>query len=279
MLRKWLNSPYPFVNDLLTRILLTILLAFIAFLFLFYFRPFQLDIVESKIYFIGFGMTGLLGMGIVYVIGPFIFPSLFDPEKWNIRKQIVFISAITFMIGVFNYLYNSTIGAEIAPQYSLLKMLSFTLAVGILPILVLTYVFEKYEKKKNQYIASNIQVPEEKQKEDTLAIIPDANKDEKLDILCSAFLYAESHKNYCLVYYLFQGSTHKKLLRLSLKNLNEQLDNKSQFVRCHRSYVINIEHIENIIGNARSLEIKLKHIEKNIPVSRTFDKKKLEQLK
>ena len=244
----------------------------IFFLFLYFFRPFNLDIVDSFYFMLGYGVTAAIGVGINLLILPFLFPKQFNNEHWTIIKQILFICSIVLAIAVLNYLHTSINGADFAPQYDLITMIFMTLGVGIIPIIVFTYVSEKYATKRNQSIANSIQLPIEKLQEDTLSITSQTNKDDITTILRSAFLYAESDKNYCELHYLFQGEVKKKLIRISLKNLCEQWEDSPQCVRCHRSFIVNKEHIKAIQGNARSVLISLNHVEMSIPVSRGFDK-------
>lgn len=272
MLTKWLNRPYPFIDDLSVKILLTLLLGVIAFLFLYLFRPFNLDIVDSFYFMLGYGVTSALGVGFHMLVLPFLFPKHFNNENWTIWKQIIYICSMTLMIAVLNYLHTSIIGAEIAPQYDLMTMIIMTFGVGIIPIIVFTYVSEKYATKQNEFIAKSIQLPVEKQEEDTLTVTSQTNNDDVTTILRSAFLYAESDKNYSELHYLFQGEVKKKLIRVSLKNLIDQWKDSPQCIRCHRSFIVNKEQIKSVSGNARSLLINLNHIEKPIPVSRGFDK-------
>ena len=272
MLRKWLYRPYPFIDDLSVKILLTLLLGVISFLFLYFFRPFNLDIVDSFYFMLGYGITATIGVGINLLLLPFLLPRQFDNENWTILKQIVFICFIVLTIAVLNYFHTSINGADIAPQHDLITMIFMTFGVGIIPIIIFTFVSEKYETKRNKSFAESIQLPVEKQKEDTLSITSQTNKDDVTTILRSAFLYAESDKNYCELHYLFQGEVKKKLIRVSLKNLCEQWKDSSQCIRCHRSFIVNKEHIKEITGNARSVLISLNHVEKSIPVSRGFDK-------
>ena len=88
----------------------------------------------------------------------------------------------------------------------------------------------------------------------------------------SEFVYAKSEGNYVKIYYLDDNVLIHKLIRLSLKQLEIQLENLSQIKRCHRSYLINMQHITSIDGNARSLTIQLDKVATSIPVSRSFSK-------
>jgi hypothetical protein len=193
-----------------------------------------------------------------------------------VGKQIVFVLSMTFWIGVINFYYNSIVGAEISPQYSLTTMVFMALAVGILPIITMTYFIEIYENNKNKSLAKGIKLPEVIKVQDFIHIVSKSNQQEHLNILSSALIYVESNKNYCSIYYLFQGNVKQYMMRITLKDLIEQIKERPKFIRCHRSFVINKEHIEKVEGNARSLLIKLKYIENQIPVSRKFDKSLLE---
>ena len=88
----------------------------------------------------------------------------------------------------------------------------------------------------------------------------------------SQFIYAQSEGNYVTIFYLDDSTLSRKLIRLSLKQLEVQFKNHSQVKRCHRSYLINTEHIITIDGNARSLTIQLDKVPTSIPVSRSFSK-------
>ncbi|MEO1383127.1 MAG: LytTR family DNA-binding domain-containing protein, partial [Bacteroidota bacterium] len=89
------------------------------------------------------------------------------------------------------------------------------------------------------------------------------------------FLFATSDNNYSTVFYWEEGTLTRKLLRLSLKNLENQLAEVPAIVRCHRSYIVNKEKIQGFKGNARSLTLKLEGYEERIPVSRNFPKEQL----
>ena len=276
MLLNWLKRPYPFVENFLSKLTLTLGLSLIAFLFLYFFRPFNLDIVESDWYMFGFGLCSLISLGIHFLILPIFLPRLFNTESWTVGKQIVFVLSMTFWIGVINFYYNSIVGAEISPQYSLTTMVFMALAVGILPIITMTYFIEIYENNKNKSLAKGIKLPEVIKVQDFIHIVSKSNQQEHLNILSSALIYVESNKNYCSIYYLFQGNVKQYMMRITLKDLIEQIKERPKFIRCHRSFVINKEHIEKVEGNARSLLIKLKYIENQIPVSRKFDKSLLD---
>ncbi len=59
------------------------------------------------------------------------------------------------------------------------------------------------------------------------------------------------------------------VIRTTLLNTTEVLQPFTNFFRCHKSYIINIDKIENISGNSRQFFIHILKYDKLIPVSRS----------
>lgn len=82
-------------------------------------------------------------------------------------------------------------------------------------------------------------------------------------------LYVQSMENYCTLYYLEGNSVKKIWLRISLSNILTQIQTQT-IKRCHRSYIINLEKVKDIKGNAQGYKLFLQEIDFEIPVSRSF---------
>jgi DNA-binding LytR/AlgR family response regulator len=95
----------------------------------------------------------------------------------------------------------------------------------------------------------------------------------KLEI--KQFIFAQSEGNYSKIHYQENGVVQTKLLRVSLKNLERQLDQNPSILRCHRSFIINKNNIAHLSGNARSCNIHFLNSPLTVPVSRSFSKEKL----
>ena len=105
-----------------------------------------------------------------------------------------------------------------------------------------------------------------------LSIKPETKRSEALILATSDFLFATSDNNYSTIFYLKEGKLERQLLRLSMKNLELQLNGSEAIVRCHRSYMVNKSKIKKFRGNARSLFLELTDCEEKIPVSRSFSR-------
>ena len=83
-------------------------------------------------------------------------------------------------------------------------------------------------------------------------------------------LYIQSNQNYISIYYIKEHKIKSHLLRISLVNALKQITSEN-IIQCHRSYLVHINSIKKITGNAQGLKLELTH---NIvvPVSRSFVK-------
>ena len=94
------------------------------------------------------------------------------------------------------------------------------------------------------------------------------HKNEFLQINRNELIFLQSADNYTNVFYLQNEDVKKKILRGSLSSFDEQL--KFPMIRCHRSYIVNLEHIKSLKGNSQGYWIELKDWSERIKVSRKY---------
>ncbi len=93
-------------------------------------------------------------------------------------------------------------------------------------------------------------------------------QDKRVKLYIKDILYFESERNYSKIY----TSDKEFLLAVTLKKLEEKLPT-DHFVRIHRSYIINISHIEAIADDHLVISKKV------IPLSKSFKPQLLENLR
>lgn len=98
-----------------------------------------------------------------------------------------------------------------------------------------------------------------------------ADTKENLKIDLSQLVCIEAQENYSRFVWVDSGKVNEKLLRVTLKNVGDQISNKN-IVRCHRSFIINIKSPFKILGNSNGYKLKSKHLAEAIPVSRSLGK-------
>ena len=281
MMHAWLDKPYPFLSSLKARILLIIGSSLFVYFFLLIYQPFGgAEVPDKPTFFMGFATSVLIGLASGYILFPSLFPKWFMPEEWTIKKEILLLGGALFLISILNYLYNSIIGANYAPQHSLLEFIGITLAVGVFPILGLIFFLELYMRRRNEEAAKKLSLPlsavaERNVPMEVVTISSDNLKEGAFSLPLTSFLFASAEGNYCTLFFLENQQLQRKLLRLNMKNLEGQLQAFPSVIRCHRSYLINKEKIRQMKGNARSLILKLEGYHGEIPVSRAYSKEML----
>ncbi len=104
------------------------------------------------------------------------------------------------------------------------------------------------------------------------------NTSEKLTIDPQDIAYIKGEGNYCTVYWHSQNLLQHQMLRITLKQLEAQLSSHSSIIRCHKSYMININEDLKLTGNARGYFFESPFIAQRIPVSRSKSEHMKQQL-
>lgn len=101
----------------------------------------------------------------------------------------------------------------------------------------------------------------------------DEKGENKLSLSANSLIFIESADNYVEINYVSQNKLNKFLLRNSMKRMEELLVG-TNVCRCHRSYIVNMEHVTAMRRNAEELEMEFRIPEiKKIPISKTYAEK------
>lgn len=271
MISTWLNRPFPLLGDQKIAIAQSLVVGLVSFIILTVFRPSGLDEVDNVTYLLGFGGNAVFALVIHLLLGPRLLPNVFNEDQWTIGSQVILTVSVLLLISTCNYIYNSTIGLDFSPQYSLLYFVYMTTAVGMLPIMIIVYVTELVARKRNQLTANSIELDNGDSNTQQLTIRSENVSEPVLVIKERDLIYARADGNYTRLITKNGGSHQVHHLRLSLKSLQQQIQENEAFVRCHKSYLVNKYHIVNIKGNARSMVAHLPCIDAAIPISRGID--------
>ncbi len=281
-MKDWLNKPFPIIETVKQKFLTALLFAMFVYIFLLIFQPF--GIAETKtfkpLYISGYFLITFLVMLFNFFFFIFVFKKIFVPDNWLVKKQITFEMWNMLMIAFFNWLYTLITSYDnIVP--SLISFLFFTISVGIFPIIFYTMYAEKYLTKKHQLIAENltdkIKTPFKKDNQQ-INIVSD-NKKDNIVLDLQKFICVRSEGNYANVFYFENDNVKKKLIRSTLLKISEQLIIFDSIKRCHRSYIVNLQNVDKVGGNARNYNFYIEKLDFTIPVSRSFPKSIIKDLK
>jgi DNA-binding LytR/AlgR family response regulator len=222
----------------------------------------------------GYGLVTFLILIFDLLLLPLILRRMINFNEWTLIKQILWTSWIIFTIGIANYFYSTFIFIGLKGWRIFLLFEFFTLTIGIIPVIFVTVIGNNLRlsanlreaKIFNESITNGRDIVENLQKIKFIA----SNGKEVLEMDPSNLLYIESMGNYITITHLKDGSLKKTILRCTMKRAEEECADNSSVVKCHRAYLVNVNHIVHIHGNSQGLKLTLHNTDIQIPVSRNY---------
>jgi len=140
----------------------------------------------------------------------------------------------------------------------------------LLPYGILWLYFSWHDKnnllQKLALTESNVEVAKK-----SLVAFPDEKGELKISIMLENLLYVDSADNYATIHYLNKSKLSHYLIRNSLKWMEENLTKESPLVRCHRSYIVNLDKVKVLRKTKEGIFLELDtDSTPDIPVSKTY---------
>ena len=273
-----LSQPYPLNQSLKRRLITSFLFGSFVFLFLSIFQPFELSKLPKDILLIafGYGAVCFVIMAILNAVAFLTLPSCFSESRWTTKKQILWIIINVIFIGLGNYTFSLLTKVTAFTWWNLFLFETYTIAVAVFPVTILTlanqvrlskkferqseHFNEDIEKKQNKFIA-----------ETNFPIIAIDNGNDEFNLAIEDFLFAKSDDNYVEIYFLNDKIVSRKIVRNTLKNVYSLFAEHKEIFKCHRSYIVNLKHVQRISGNAQGYKLHLQESGEIIPVSRSLN--------
>ncbi len=263
---NFLNNSFSLIDKKQDRYLLILVICVFSILFLNIFEPFNIGRWYSDsgiIQFLRLSSYGFVG-ALVFLFTQFPLRKLFRVNSFTIRSYLLWlVIEISLISLVYIVLYGNPVGNFFndfvySIKYTLLGIClpySFTILV----------IYYKNQRAEILELQEKISHPVENR----LISFKDENNKIKFSVLPKDLLILESTDNYVSVYYLADEKVRRKLLRNTLKNLEELLKNNS-IIRCHRSFMVNSQNIEFVQKQGKKLIVRVRQLEKSIPVSQKY---------
>ncbi len=302
---SFLNKPFPVISRMRDQLWMNAGFLLFVFIFVSVFKPFGVDIFHSSLYFhraleaiiISFVVVSLNGLGLRVWFGHGL-----DEQNWKVSSALLYTiwSFGTVVVALMIYAYFAGIAS---PDWHFVVMGSLKLgAITIIPaglFLMWLYlrtlqahirqaqiwsahlaehnsvVVQKSPLKEEIPLPAPIaQTPDVPCKPQNVVVLNSENMKESFEVAPTCLRYMVAADNYVQVHYLNeQGVLSQYLFRSTLKKVELELEDLCNFFRCHRAYIVNLEKVEEVIGNAQGYRLKLKDIPTPIPVSRRFQPK------
>lgn len=263
---KFLNSDFNLLDKRKDRFFLVSVCLVFGMLFINLFVPFNINRWFSDSGFIQFLRLSSYGIivGVVLLFTQFPLRKLFKVQKFKISTYILWLFIEIVIISlVYIFLYGNPLGNLINDFIFSLKYTFLGICLPYSFALLLIY----YRKQRIEIAELKKQVW--KQPVSRLTGFRDDKGKIQFSILTDDILLLESTDNYITVFYMLNGKIQRRLLRNTMKNMEEELRPQS-VIRCHRSFMVNTQNIEFVQKEGKELQLKIKHYETVIPVSQKY---------
>ena len=263
------------------------------------FQPFNIDEVEGRMLFIlGEGLCVFICTLIVYFIQSF-FPlrrKLMNNQtsKLFILNMIVhyaiFTPLLSAVLCTFNmwYQHYPLTYAWLNEQghFTLYYFFMMCFWVSTIGVFIMIWQYYRFRTSRLQEELVDVRAinallearqqqiadaaPETTAEEQRHPIIIQGNSQNAyLEVVPNDIIYIESMSNYADIAYIEDGNTLHATLRITLKQLREQLQQTECLVQCHRAFIVNLNFVRSLsVRSAGTYELDLFGSDKRIPVSR-----------
>lgn len=271
---KFLKRSYPFNEDLRQNTITIFVISLLVFLFLLVFQPLDLNklsLEDKMISLAGVVIVTFVALSVNLLLIPVIFSHILNSGRWVIWKEILWNIWILFIISTGYVLYYKLIGLALL-DVGIATYLKILL-LGSLPFIFLIPMnqdrlrrfYRKNANTLNQRIEEKHSMPQAE------VVLESEYQKDSLKVRVSSILYVSSAGNYIEVIWLDDKNVPvKQMVRTSLQKAEQALAKYPFIYKCHRSHLININHVIKVEGNYQGYRAFLHDDVLPIPVSRNY---------
>ena len=267
-------NQFIFLSKKYFKIYLVISIA--VFLFILFFQPFSLTNFdfENKLLFIaGYGFIIFLIQVVVQIIfHRYLFLNNVDGEYYLLLNSAYYVSQVVLTSIAFVF-YIRYVGNTIITFNTVLRVVVISLSVPVTIYLknTLALMHGKYKKllDENRLMQDKLRQFSESYADKFIELYSE-NESDNIKLKVSEIIFVKSADNYVEVGFSDEGVLKKKMIRNTLKNIEKQLKEFNNFVRTHRSSIVNIQYIDKLNKNFNTYWLTLIDTKETVPVSRQY---------
>ena len=260
------------------------------------FKPFGLDAWQWQAYvhlvalgIIGFSICIMTDVILKYVVK---MPRSFKKgAEYIIRRNLwfQFINTPLVALGICLYRHFVLSDRVASNQLSIVNFLGTLVIIAFCSFAIGLYWRFKYRSK---YLAMELEetrqlneqlkeIQSERPSEKPLQQAPESTAcqsqeltltgttNESVTLQIFHLLFIEAVGNYVKISHLRDNQVHTDMLRATMKQTEETLQDYPMIVRCHRAFLVNLGQVEQIISHSGSTQLLIKHCHESLPVSRS----------
>ncbi len=286
-LEMLLRSPYP---ELQKRWKTVWLPALLVFFILYFLQPFGISRMEDSklLILLGYMLVSVAMLAVMVYVLPAIFPVWYHEERWTLGKELLSTLLLCVLITLGNWIYTALVFGIPLNLHLLCICLLWMVVIGPFPFVLFMLWNRNLQLRHNLHEAVEMnarlaarlhdgvqeQALSQPAQKMAATVVLDGETKENLTLAVCNLLYVESEGNYVRLHYLSAGDNAPatKLLRLTLKQVEESFAAYPDIIRCHRAFVVNLCRVMKVTGNAQGYRLHLEGCEAEVPVSRAYAK-------
>jgi hypothetical protein len=255
----------------ITRLILST--AIFALVFIHFYSPFGIKSFLSvkkdwELWLMSSGiiLTGVLVVAISRVI---MYQYVKRGGRLSVLQYLIWIAIEIVSMAVFYTFYEFIFLDDARPFFTAFQSsIRNTSLVLLLPYSVMWLYFSWRDKDK--LIAALKGGAFEKVAARPMVVFKDEKGSMRISIKPTDLLYMQGSDNYVTIFYIKGGKATRFMLRNSLKRIESEMEG-AKIIRCHRSYMVNIEKVKLVRKDKDGLIIELDVPDAiEVPVSKTY---------
>ncbi|MEM9052319.1 MAG: LytTR family DNA-binding domain-containing protein [Bacteroidota bacterium] len=273
-----LSKPFPALVEKKQRLRSAFLISLFVFGFLSIFKPFGISNVKGGFYIVTslYGGITLVTLLLTQMVFPTVFSGHYDEQKWTVGREILHTMLNVLLIAIGNFLLSCLLEFFPWSLNTFLLFVGFTFAVGIIPVSIQVLIRQNvYHKRNQKAVKEDNEVIAQRAVTEEAKILITLKEDEgkgDFTVDSSEILAIESSGNYIDIH---TSSNKPTTLRKTITSAAGELP--SDYLRIHRSWIVNLKSISKVDGNARGYILQFENSQLTVPVSRSklkeFDKR------
>ena len=270
-----------------SQIIMVLFVSIFAIVFINIFQPFgsdkwiDNDKITTTIYFLWSIVLVSIGMIVVAISRVIMYNFSRKPNHditilkyigWVFIELLLLSGSFTILALIVKGNLNLTTNDPMEIYVNAIKNTACILFIPYI-ICILYFSYQNNKQKLKELMGENIGF-----KSSNLISIRDSRGVLQLSVAKENLLYIESADNYICIWYQKGETLKKKLMRITMKDISEQLAD-TNIVRCHRSYMINLDLVKVMRREKENifLELGVPNV-KEIPISKTYGEAVLRRL-
>lgn len=272
---KTFRNSYPYYYKEIPVGSLAAIIFLMSMGFNYLFEPFEVYRPEHRMGYFWISMVHSLNAMMVALVWFGIWNRWVNEEKWTTGKEMLLIVGYLLLVGICQFLvrdiiYDNPLNWTMRYLYEEIRntFLVGTLFVCILIPLNFWRLQRNHRNQADHFHSLSAGIQENANSNPIF--IETRQKSDDFMIDPANILVAKAEGNYLEIYITVGPKTEKLIKRMTLKDLENQLEHLPNFCKTHRSYLVNLGVVDKVKGNAQGLQLVIPGLEFSVPVSRTM---------